>query len=72
MAFMSIPNFIKIEFFLMAKVAVRKTLYKTYGIFSDKKKKKRKKKKKKKKQKKKIRTKAIPFPLFAKASGKAN
>ena len=26
----------------MAKVAVRKTLYKTYGIFSDKKKKKQK------------------------------
>ena len=47
MAFMSIPNFIKIEFFLMAKVAVRKTLYKTYGIFSDKKKKKKKKKKQK-------------------------
>jgi hypothetical protein len=33
MAFMSIPNFIKIEICLMAKVAVRKTLYKTYGIF---------------------------------------
>jgi hypothetical protein len=29
---MFIPNFIKIEICLMAKVLLRKTLYKTYGI----------------------------------------
>ena len=33
MVSMFIPNFIKIEICLMAKVLLRKTLYKTYGIF---------------------------------------
>ena len=36
----------------MAKVPIRKTMYKTYGIFSDKKKKKKKKQKKKKSEQK--------------------
>jgi hypothetical protein len=40
MGSMSMQNLIKIEICSMAKVVVRKTMYKTYGIFPIRKKKK--------------------------------
>jgi hypothetical protein len=64
MVSMFIPNFIKIEICLMAKVPIRKTLNKTYGIFSDK-------KKKKKKQKKKNQNKSNSFSAFRKSKRKS-